>query len=175
MKACLQKLSAVVGTYTQNRFAIHALGQSSLKIFLLKGWNKGHTTFWRMDLLQTSDGMGNGRVYSGGPVRNSLSPDRDEDTLHTHYRRFPFLPVLPEVGGRSSLGVIVGILAWDNGPCPEFQLWPGQPALPFWKSKYWWQEHVVCCLKRSWGINWIWRMDGICGWLILKLALVINT
>jgi len=54
-----------------------------------------------MDLLQTSGGMGNGRVYSGrpvrnggvysdGPVRNNLSPDRDEDTLHTHYRRFPF-------------------------------------------------------------------------------------
>jgi hypothetical protein len=36
-------------------------------------------------------------------------------------QKVSFLPVVPEGGGRSSLRGIMGILAWDDGQCPEFQ------------------------------------------------------
>jgi hypothetical protein len=174
VKACLQNLSAIVGTYPQIVFAIPVLGQSSLTSIPVKGWNKGHNV---LEDGSASDFKWDGKWKSvlGCICEKQFQPQNwDENALHTHYRRFPFLPVLPEGGGRSSLGGIVGILAWDDGQCPEFQSWLGLPVLPLCESKHWWQEHEICCLKKSSRFNWVWRMDGICGKLTLKLALVIN-
>jgi hypothetical protein len=59
-------------------------------------------------------------------------------------------------------------LGWWTVSIISVVTWPA--SLLFCESKYWWQEHEVCCLKKSWGVNWVWRMDGICGKFTLTLS-----